>query len=317
MLSLSFKSTSMKQVLLNLFILSSPFFAAGAAAQQQFPLYPEGKIPNSRGAKDAEERKADALVDTLTFNVSVPTLTVFTPQHAANGTAVIICPGGGYHVLLTKREGSDAARAFNKLGIIAFVLKYRLPNDKTMEDKTIGPLQDVQQAIKMVREQAKKWGLNPGKIGIMGYSAGGHLTSLAGTHFGDPKIENKDNTSLRPDFMLLINPVISFTDRIGHRGSRDNYLGTRPSQEKISYFSSELQVNKETPPTFLVHSDADQVVPVANSLEFYHALKSKGVPAGLHIYTKGEHGFLTAPSFDEWFGRCIYWMRSMSLISAL
>ncbi|HMI05373.1 MAG TPA: alpha/beta hydrolase [Pedobacter sp.] len=305
----------MKQALFNLVIFFMPFFAADVAAQQRFPLYPEGKIPNSRAFKDTEEHKADALVDSLAFNVSVPTLTVFIPKNTAvNGTAVIICPGGGYHVLLTKREGSDAAMAFNKLGITAFVLKYRLPSDKTMEDKTTGPLQDVQQAVKLVRENAKKWGLNPGKIGIMGYSAGGHLASLAGTHFSDPKIENKESTSLRPDFMLLINPVISFTDRIGHKGSRDNYLGPGPSQDKISYFSSELQVSKETPPAFLVHSDADQVVPVANSLEFYLALKSKDVPAGLHIYAKGEHGFLTAPSFEEWFGRCVYWMRSMSFL---
>ena len=318
MLSLRFKCTSMKQALLNLVIFFTLFFAADVAAQEQFPLYPDGKIPNARVAKDTEEHKADPSVDSLAFNVSVPSLTVFIPKStAANGTAVIICPGGGYHVLLTKREGSDAARAFNKLGITAFVFKYRLPSERTMEDKATGPLQDVQQAIKVVRENAKKWGLSPGKIGIMGYSAGGHLASLAGTHFADPKIENKARTSLRPDFMLLINPVISFTDRIGHRGSRDNYLGPGPSAEKIRYFSSELQVTEQTPPAFLVHSDADQVVPVANSLEFYQALKSKGVPVGLHIYTKGEHGFLTAPSFEEWFGRCIYWMRSMSMTSAL
>lgn len=304
----------MRQPLLNLFILLL-LFTVDAAAQQQFPLYLKSEIPNSRAVKDNEEHRPDSLVDSLTFNVSIPSLTAFIPQKAAaGGTAVIICPGGGYHVLLTKREGSDAARAFNRLGITAFVLKYRLPNDRTMENKSIGPLQDVQQAIKMVRENAKKWGLNPDKIGVMGYSAGGHLASLAGTHFKDPKIENRANTSLRPDFMLLINPVISFTDSIGHRGSRDNYLGPAPSQEKISYFSSELQVSRETPPTFLIHSDADQVVPVANSLEFYRALKARGVAAGLHIYAKGEHGFLTEPSFDEWFGRCIYWMRSMSFL---
>jgi acetyl esterase/lipase len=306
----------MKQALINLFFLFLLFFTVNAAAQQIFPLYPEGKIPNSKTVKDTEEHKADVLVDSLAFNVSVPTLTAFIPKSVVAGgnTAVIICPGGGYHVLLTKREGSDAARAFNRLGIAAIVLKYRLPNDRTMIDKSIGPLQDVQQAIKTVRENARKWGINPDKIGIMGYSAGGHLASLGGTHFNDPKIDDKENTSLRPDFMLLINPVISFTDRIGHRGSRDNYLGVVPSQDKVSYFSSELQVSKETPPAFLVHSDADQVVPVANSLEFYQALKSKGVPAGLHIYAKGEHGFLTAPSFDEWFGRCVYWMKSMSFL---
>lgn len=306
----------MKQVSFNLFLSSLLFFTMSTTAQQIIPLYREGKIPNSRLVKDTEEHKADVLVDSLAFNVSVPSLTAFIPKNpvAGGNTAVIICPGGGYHVLLTKREGSDAARAFNRLGVAAFVLKYRLPNDRTMIDKSAGPLQDVQQAVKMVREHAKNWGIDPEKVGVMGYSAGGHLASLAGTHFNYPRIDNQEKTSLRPDFMLLINPVISFTERIGHKGSRDNYLGALPSQDKINYFSSELQVNKDTPPAFLVHSDADQVVPVANSLDFYQALKLNGVPAGLHIYAKGEHGFLTSPSFDEWFGRCVYWMSSMSFL---
>ncbi len=284
-------------------------------AQQQMPLYPKGKIPNSKPAEDKEEHTANGTVDSLTAQVSVPTLAVFLPPKGTEtGTAVIICPGGGYGVLLTTREGSDAAKAFNKLGITAFVLKYRLPSDRIMVDKSLGPLQDVQQAVKLVRQNAVQWRVKPDKIGVMGYSAGGHLASLSGTHFDDPKIDNKEGTSLRPDFMLLVNPVISFSDRIGHRGSRHNYLGVSPSQEQVNYFSSELQVTKNTPPTFLVHTDGDPVVPVANSLEFYQALKASGIPAELHIYARGEHGFLTAPSFEEWFGRCIYWMRSMSIL---
>ena len=294
--------------------LSLVFLMPYCNAQQVIPLY-QGKVPNSKSVTNEEQRVANSDVDSLTSNVSVPTLSVYLPPKGlANGTAVIICPGGGYHVLLTKREGSDAARAFAKMGVTAFVLKYRLPNDKTMLDKSIGPLQDAQQAIKIVRQRAKEWSIDPKKIGILGFSAGGHLASTAGTHFNNPVIENGEGISVKPDFMLLINPVISFTDKIGHIGSRDNLLGPSPREEKIKLYSNELQVTAETPPTILIHSDADQVVPVANSVEFYRALKENKVSGELHIYAKGEHGFLTAPSFDEWFGRCIFWMKSMSLI---
>lgn len=288
--------------------------ACNSKAQQEIPLY-SGKTPNSKITKNEQNSAANAEVDSLTFKVSVPTLTVFLPaKGTANGTAVIICPGGGYHVLLTKREGTDVARKFAELGVTAFVLKYRLPSDVTMQDKTIGPLQDAQQAIKTVRQNSKKWGVDPSKIGIMGFSAGGHLASSAGTHFNDVKIENNENVSVRPDFMLLINPVVSFTNKTGHIGSRDNLLGSAPTQEKIDFFSGELQVTAQTPPSFLVHSGADQVVPVANSIDFYLALKAQNIAAGLHVYAKGEHGFLTAPSFEEWFGRCIFWMKSMSFL---
>ena len=283
-------------------------------AQQEIPLY-SGKIPNSKKTANEEEKKANELVDSLTFNVSIPTLTVFLPpKDKANGTAVIICPGGGYHVLLTKREGTDVARTFNNLGVTAFVLKYRLPSDKTMKDRSIGSLQDAQRAIQLVREKAVEWKIDPQKIGIMGFSAGGHLAATAGTHYREALIENTKGTSLRPDFMLLINPVISFTDRIGHTGSRNNLLGDAPTEKQILLYSNELHVNNATPPAFLVHSNADSVVPVANSLSFYSALQHNGVTTGLHIYAKGEHGFLTTPSFDEWFGRCVHWMKEMGLI---
>ncbi len=300
----------MFRILFFIFIISGGY----CKAQQEMALYP-GKIPNSKIAKNEESSAPNAEVDSLTFKVSVPTLTVFLPaKGTANGTSVIICPGGGYHVLLTKREGTDVARAFVKLGVTAFVLKYRLPSDVTMQEKSIGPLQDAQQAIKIVRQNSKKWGIDSAKIGIMGFSAGGHLASSAGTHFNDVKIENYENVSVRPDFMLLINPVVSFTNKIGHTGSRDNLLGASPLQDKIDFFSGELNISAQTPPAFLVHAGPDQVVPVSNSLEFYQALKIRNIPAGLHIYAKGEHGFLTAPSFEEWFGRCAFWMKSMSFL---
>ena len=300
----------MTRILILILVLASAY----SRAQQEIPLY-TGKVPNSRAVKNEESKAGNKEVDSLTYKVSVPSLTVFVPvKGTANGTAVIICPGGGYHVLLAKREGTDVARKFAELGVTAFVLKYRLPSDTTMLDKSIGPLQDAQQAISVVRRSSRNWGVNPDKIGIMGFSAGGHLASSAGTHFNDRKIENEACESLRPDFMLLINPVISFTNETGHIGSRDNLLGANPSQEEIAYFSGEKQVTSNTPPSFLVHSGADRVVSVSNSLEFYEALKAHNIEAGLHIYAKGEHGFLTAPSFEEWFGRCTYWMKSMSLL---
>lgn len=290
------------------------FICYDCHAQQRITLY-DSLIPNSRQMVDEEYDLANEQVDTLTYAVSVPSLTVFLPpKDKGNGTAVIICPGGGYHVLLSKREGTDIAKAFNKLGVTAFVLKYRLPDDRVLINKKIGPLQDAQQAIKVVRENAKQWGINPQRIGVMGFSAGGHLATTAGTHYDSTYIENKNGISLRPDFMLLINPVISFTDSIGHIGSRNNLLGEFPSQEDVQYFSNEFRVSESTPPAFLVHSGADEVVAVENSMEFYKALKINNVTAGLHIYAKGEHGFLTWPPFTEWFGRCIKWMEGLSLI---
>ena len=283
-------------------------------AQQTIPLYP-GKIPNSKISPNEEQITANALVDTVTRKVSVPTLSIFLPlKNQSNGTAVIICPGGGYGGLLTKREGSDVARAFAKLGVTAFVLKYRLPNDAIMEDKSIGPLQDALQALKMVRKNALKWNIDASKIGIMGFSAGGHLASSAGTHFDSQVIENSANIDLRPSFMVLINPVISFSNEIGHIGSRNNLLGKSPSPEKMTFFSNELHVNPSTPQTFLVHTADDTVVSPENSFRFYHALRKNKVNAELHIYSEGEHGFLKKPVFEEWFGRTVNWMKDRSFI---
>ena len=280
-----------------------------ARAQAVITLY-SGPIPGAIPSENREFKKPDALVDSLTLQVSVPNLTVFAPPKGnANGMAVIICPGGGYGVLLTKREGSDVARALNKLGVTAFVLKYRLPDDRIMKDKSIGPLQDAQQAIRLVRERAAEFGIKSDQIGIMGFSAGGHLASSAGTHFGKRYIDPDGKTSLRPDFMILINPVVSFNDTTGHIGSRDRLLGPAARNEQIRLFSNEQQVDSLTPPAILIHSGADVVVPVANSLRFYDALRKNGVAAAIHVYSKGEHGFLTYPSFGEWFGRVEEWLR--------
>jgi acetyl esterase/lipase len=295
--------------LLTLLFVVLPSIWVSASAQTTIALYPD-RVPNALPAKDQETNK-----DNVARNVSKPTLSIFLPEAGlANGTAVIVCPGGGYGVLVMDREGYQVAKALNKVGIAAFVLKYRLPSEETMKDKSIGPLQDAQQAIKTVRERAAEWKIDTQKIGIMGFSAGGHLAATAGTHYDSTFIENPKKTSLRPDFMILVYPVISLLDKIGHKGSASNLLGASPGIEKAKYFSNELQVSKTTPPAFLTHAGDDTVVPVSNSIKFYEALNAKGIPSDLHIYAKGEHGYLKVPSFDEWFGRCRHWMQSNGLL---
>ncbi|HEY0667689.1 MAG TPA: alpha/beta hydrolase [Sphingobacteriaceae bacterium] len=277
-----------------------------AAAQHTIPLYGTKSIPNALTAANEEKISADS---TAVSTVSNPTLTVYLPEKdKATGMAVIICPGGGYGKLMIKREGHNIAKEFIKMGVAAFVLKYRLPADRIMKDKSIGPLQDALQAIKTVRMNAAEWNISSDKIGIMGFSAGGHLASTAGTHYNEKVIENNEQISLRPDFMILVYPVISLTDSLAHLGSRKNLLGPSASIEQINRFSNELHITNGTPPVFLVHASDDTVVSVNNSVRFYQELIRKKVPAEMHIYSKGEHGFLKKPSFDEWFGRCKAWL---------
>lgn len=292
-------------------LLTLCFSLTSGLAQTTMPLY-EGDIPNALNAPDQETNDKGVL-----RNVSRPELTAYLPDEGtANGLAVIVCPGGGYGVLVMEREGYQIAKRLTKLGITAFVLKYRLPSDRTMKDKSFGPLQDAQQAIRMVRENAAKWKIEPAKIGIMGFSAGGHLAATAGTHFDSTLIDNPKKTSVRPDFMILVYPVISLIGKIGHKGSSANLLGQSPGMEKVKYFSNELQVTASTPPTYLTHAGDDTVVDVSNSIMFYQALNAKGIPSDLHIYSKGEHGYLKVPAFDEWFGRCLHWMRITGFLAS-
>jgi acetyl esterase/lipase len=276
-------------------------------AQKAIPLYPSG-IPNARTYPDKEHSN---LTHDAIFNVSKPELFVYLPPASiAASSAVIICPGGGYGGLVIDREGYDIARRFVKAGIAAFVLKYRLPSDSTMIDKSIGPLQDAQQAIKTVRQHAAEWNINANQIGIMGFSAGGHLASTAGTHFDQSYITNKDGISLRPDFMILIYPVISMKDSITHKGTRNNLLGNNPSISQVNYFSNETRVNSQTPPTFLAAASDDSLVPVNNSIDFYEALLKNKIAASMHIYAKGGHGFLKLPPRDLWMNELKYWMKN-------
>ncbi|WP_276374192.1 alpha/beta hydrolase [Chryseolinea sp. H1M3-3] len=280
-------------------------------AQDTFPLYKD-KIPNSKSTAN-EEKTEERNGMTIVSKISVPTIRYYpASEKTSTGAAVIIFPGGGYSINAVRHEGYDIAKRFNEVGITAFVVKYRIPEDETMVEKEIGPLQDAQQAIKMVRENAAAYKIDPQRIGVMGFSAGGHLASTIGTHYSELKIENPKNTILRPDFMILIYPVISFQDDIGHRGSRDRLLGKNPTKEKIDFYSNELQITNETPPTFLVHASDDSAVLSINSVRFYENLLKHKVPAELHIYQAGQHGFglNNKTTKDDWFQRCINWMES-------
>ncbi len=284
-----------------------------AFSQKVIPLYKDA-IPNSR--KTVNEETSKYIEDSVfnISNVSRPTLTIYLPsKEKATGIAVIIYPGGGYWVVSAGHEGADVARRFNEMGIAAFVVKYRLPDNKTMINKEIGPLQDAQQAIDVVRSHAKKWHINKNKIGVLGFSAGAHLAATAGTHFKTSYINNKSRINLRPDFMILVYPVISFTDSIGHIGSRNQLIGKNPSEEKIKEYSNELNVTPETPPTFLVHAKDDNAVSVKNSLEFASALKKNNVPVKVYLFEKGGHGFgmNNKSSSVKWIDLAEPWIKSL------
>ncbi|MBV9963433.1 MAG: alpha/beta hydrolase [Parafilimonas sp.] len=286
-------------------------------AQTTINLY-DGNVPNSKPYTTHEWWEPQDNGDTIVSFTSEPTLSIFLPDKKnANGTAVVICPGGGYWVTSIVKEGFAVAREFNKWGIAAFVLKYRIPNDSAMIDKEIGPLQDAQRAIQLVRMHAKEWNVDVSKVGIMGFSAGGHLASTASTHFNHSYIANPNNINLRPDFSVFIYPVISFQDSIGHIGSRDQLIGKNPAPPVRDSFSNELQVTAETPPTFLVHATDDDVVPVMNSVVYYEALIHNKVPAEVHIYKAGGHGYgmINPTTKDAWMERCKNWMQSMGWLN--
>ena len=285
-------------------------------AQKTINLY-DGAVPNSKPYSTKELREPQSNGDTIVHYTSVPTLSVFLPdKKIANGTAVVICPGGGYWVTSIVKEGFAVARAFNKMGITAFVLKYRIPNDSSMLDKKIGPLQDAQRALQLVRLHAKEYNIDTNKVGIMGFSAGGHLASTAATHFDHSYIDNKDNINLRPDFSMFIYPVISFQDSIGHIGSRDQLIGKNPPKQLLDSFSNELQVSAKTPPTFLIHATDDDVVPVMNSIVFYKALLQYKILAEMHIYNAGGHGFgmINPTTKDLWMESGKHWLQSIKML---
>jgi acetyl esterase/lipase len=266
-------------------------------------LWPHG-APGAKGDQPADK----------------PTLTVFLPApQKQNGAAVVICPGGGYAHLAVDHEGRQFGQWFNSFGVTAFMLEYR------HHGRGYGhpaPLQDAQRAIRTVRARAAEWRIAPDRIGIMGFSAGGHLASTAGTHFdrGNPQADDPiERVSCRPDFLILCYPVIAFDEPYTHRGSQINLLGEHADADLLRSLSNEKQVTKETPPTFLFHTDEDTGVPAENSVQFYLACRRAGVPAELHIYQSGPHGVGLAakiPGTSNWPERLKDWMQVRGLLAS-
>ena len=285
------KKTTILYASILIIIMAAIHFNA-MAQDYILPLY-EGEIPNSIKTGDIE--KVEKKDITLISHVQNPDIAVYLPsKRFATGQAVVVCPGGGYWVLAYDLEGTDIARYLNSIGVAAIVLKYRLPVYGNCIEPHKAPLMDAQRAMRLLRHNAEKWNIDASKIGIMGFSAGGHLASTLGTHFDYGNKTSADvveQESCRPDFMVLMYPVISFTDTCCHSGSREALLGKNPDPALVEYYSSELQVKNDTPPAFLVLADDDTGVPAENSLLMYAALREKKIPAELHILSEGGHGF--------------------------
>ena len=290
-------------------------FSVSNAQTSEVNLW-SGEIPNSIENSEFKEIKIykDSVLNN-TSQVSIPTIRVFKPEKP-NGTSVVIFPGGGYHHLAINKEGYKVAEFLNDIGITAFVVKYRLPNDAIMKDKKIGPLQDAQEAIRFVRRKAKKLNLNDNKIGVIGFSAGGHLAATLSTSYNKSVYKVKDTISAKVDFSILIYPVISMDKSITHQGSKTNLLGKSPSKSDVIKFSNEKQVSTLTPKTFLVHATDDTSVPVENSLNYYLALKANNIPVEMHLYEKGGHGFGLGKKGTTlfWKKSCEDWLRMNNLI---
>jgi acetyl esterase/lipase len=277
-------------------------FSQTMTDHQEMLLWPDG-APGALGTADEDK----------------PSLTYYAAlAEKATGAAVVICPGGGYGALAMDHEGRQIAEWFNKRGVSAFILKYRLGRNGYRHPAM---LNDAQRAIRTVRARAGEWKIDPERIGIMGFSAGGHLASTAGTHFDHGRPDHADpieRASSRPTFMILGYPVVALNAPWTHRGSRENLLGKDPDPKLVDYLSNETQVTPMTPPTFLVHTDADQSVPPENSVMFYLALRKAGVPAEMHIYQRGRHGLgmleKEDPIFATWGDRLNDWLMIQGVI---
>ncbi len=304
---------NLKIVFVILLLLTSKLIIA---QNTRLPLW-KGTPPNYKDAGEKEILEMNKY-EVLSL-VQNPDIAVYLPSKPnATGQAVVICPGGGYQVLVYDWEGMDIAKWLNSIGVAGIILKYRLPNAECNIISYKSPLLDAQRAIRIVRYHAKEWNIDPENVGIMGFSAGGHLASTAGTHFdtGSPDAEDPvEKLSSRPDFMILGYPVISMDDAITHKGSKNNLLGPDPTPELVKEYSNELQVTKDTPPAFLFLASDDKAVIPENSIRFYQALIKNNVPAEMHIYPEGGHGFSLAvnkPHTNEWTGDCAVWLRWMN-----
>lgn len=280
----------------------------------------DGVAPGSEkyaGEEVIEEHGDATLSNTWITGVSEPTLTVVTPHtDKRNGTGIVICPGGGYGGLAFEKEGIEVGRWLAERGVTCFVLKYRHGGG---EHQHPVPLSDIQRAVRLVRSQATQWGVEPDKLGVMGFSAGGHLASSAGTHFdagNKNATDSVEQQSCRPDFLVLIYPVISLDATITHGGSRANLLGDKPDPKLVELMSNDLQVTEQTPPTFITHASDDEDVPVENALRFYRALVAHKVPTELHVFAEGGHGFGMRQQgpVDEWPTLLANWLKGRGLV---
>jgi acetyl esterase/lipase len=299
------------------FALPAPLLLIAALARPAFsdepptfPLWAAG-APGAQGTETGDKNHPG----------DVPTITVYlAPKDKATGASVVICPGGGYGFLAVDHEGKDVAEWLNSLGVAGIVVKYRL----APKYRHPSPLEDAQRAIRMVRARAAEWGLDPHRVAILGFSAGGHLASTAATHFDAGKADASDpidRQSCRPDRAILVYPVVALATEYAHGGSRENLLGKNPDPELLKSLSNETQVTKDTPPTFLAHTNADTAVPPENSLLFALAMRKAGVPVELHLFEKGVHGLglghgwaagniAPEPSFEAWPGLCATWLKA-------
>ena len=301
----------MKKIALILILIGGTAFAQDTIIN----LWPNDKIPNKIASKETEEHKRNGIL--RISKVQEPTIEVYLPtQQNANGKAMLIFPGGGYGILAYDWEGTDVAKFLNSKGIAGIVVKYRLPSDVSQTKKYNVPLIDAQRAMRLVRSKSKDWNIDANKIGIIGFSAGGHLASTLGTHFDEKvyePVDVVDTESARPDFMVLGYPVITM-DIATHGGSKRNLLGENPSKEMMDRFSNEKQVTTDTPPTFLFHATDDDGVPVENSILFYKALKDKDVSASMHLFPTGGHGFsfaLKNPYLSTWTDLLYGWTETL------
>lgn len=290
---------------------ASPDTANFPPKMQSFPLYGAAAIPNSKPGPDEESSANGSWIK----KVSRPVIQVYLPAGSkATGTSVVIFPGGSYAGLTFDFEGVQQANYFVDHGVAAFVVKYRIPDDATMVDKSMGPLQDAQQAMRFARQHAAGWSLDPERIGVVGFSAGGHLASTLATHFDQSYVDNPDHAVLRPDFLVLVYPVISMDPKITHLDSRKSLLGNDPPESRIQFFSNERHVSANTPPTLLLHAADDRLVDVDNSIAFFDALRRAGVPVEARLFQKGQHGFFLMPR-DRWQGTILDWLTTNGWLS--
>lgn len=295
---------------LSMVLFSLMISQVGYGQTEVIDLWPNG-IQNQYEGLSGEKIEENQGTIIHVGEVTKPTLTIYPAQNSQGkkSKAVVICPGGGYAYLAIEKEGHVIARFLAKNGIAAVVLKYRLPNDSMQPNKKLAPVQDARQAIRMIRANAEKWNIDPNNIGIMGFSAGGHLAATASTRRPYFDVEGEN---LRPDFSLLIYPVISMKENLTHRGSRENLLGKTPSEELVNEFSNEMQVSTQTPPTFLVHALDDGAVPVENTLNYLARLRENKIPCEVHLYKSGGHGFGLNPGLtDSWGTLMLNWINSL------